>query len=117
MALLVLDPINARGDAPSRDVAADKAIAGVIAEFDSACAASRQVGRYDSRRAGDRGERAPANTPRHTSAGGAIAVWDTSDELVCQVHDSGMITDPLAGHRLPPADVAGSQGLWRVSAL
>jgi hypothetical protein len=34
---------NARGDAPSWDVAADKTIAGVIAEFESACAISRQI--------------------------------------------------------------------------
>ena len=34
---------NARGDAPSWDVGADKTIAGVIAEFDSACATSRQI--------------------------------------------------------------------------
>lgn len=34
---------NARGDAPSWDVGAGKTIGGVIAEFESACAASRQV--------------------------------------------------------------------------
>ena len=34
---------NARGDAPSWDVGAGKTIDGVIAEFDSACAASRQI--------------------------------------------------------------------------
>jgi hypothetical protein len=34
---------NARGDAPSWDVGAGKTIAGVIAEFDSACTASRQI--------------------------------------------------------------------------
>jgi hypothetical protein len=34
---------NARGDAPSWDVGADQTIAGVIAEFDHACAASRQI--------------------------------------------------------------------------
>jgi uncharacterized protein DUF664 len=34
---------NARGDAPSWNVGADRTIAGVIAEFDSACAASRQI--------------------------------------------------------------------------
>ncbi len=34
---------NARGDAPSWDVAADKTIADVIAEFDAACATSRQI--------------------------------------------------------------------------
>jgi Protein of unknown function (DUF664) len=34
---------NSRGDAPSWEVGADKNIAGVIAEFESACAASRQI--------------------------------------------------------------------------
>ena len=34
---------NARGDALSWDVGADKTIASVIAEFDSACAASRRI--------------------------------------------------------------------------
>ena len=34
---------NARGDAPSWDVGAGKTIAGVIAEFDSASATSRQI--------------------------------------------------------------------------
>ena len=34
---------NARGDAPSWDVGADKTIGGVIAEFESACAASRRI--------------------------------------------------------------------------
>jgi hypothetical protein len=34
---------NARGDDPSWDVGADKTLGGVIAEFESACAASRQI--------------------------------------------------------------------------
>ena len=34
---------NARGDAPSWDVGTDKTIADVIAEFDAACATSRQI--------------------------------------------------------------------------
>ena len=34
---------NARGDDPSWDVGADKTIGDVIAEFESACAASRQI--------------------------------------------------------------------------
>jgi hypothetical protein len=34
---------NARGDAPSWDVEAGQTIGGVIAEFESACAASRQI--------------------------------------------------------------------------
>jgi Protein of unknown function (DUF664) len=34
---------NARGDAPSWDVAADKAIGDVVAELEDACAASRRI--------------------------------------------------------------------------
>jgi hypothetical protein len=34
---------NARGDAPSWDVGADKTIGGVIAELENACAASRRI--------------------------------------------------------------------------
>ena len=34
---------NARGDDPSWEVGADKTIGGVVAEFESACAASRQI--------------------------------------------------------------------------
>ncbi len=34
---------NARGDAPSWDIGAGQTIGGVIAEFDSACAISRQI--------------------------------------------------------------------------
>jgi hypothetical protein len=34
---------NARGDAPSWDVGPDNTIAGVMAEFESACAISRQI--------------------------------------------------------------------------
>jgi hypothetical protein len=36
-------PGNARGDAPSWDVGAGQTTDGVIAEFESACAASRQI--------------------------------------------------------------------------
>ena len=36
-------PGNARGDDPSWDVGADQTMAGVIAEFESACATSRQI--------------------------------------------------------------------------
>jgi hypothetical protein len=34
---------NSRGDAPSWDVAADRTIADVVAEFEAACATSRQI--------------------------------------------------------------------------
>ena len=38
-----------------------------------------------------------SNTFLYTDAGGTIAIWTAEDELVCQIQDSGHITDPLAG--------------------
>ena len=58
-----------------------------------------------------------ANTLRHTSGDGTLTVWHTSAELLCQVQDSGVIADPLAGYRMPRADVAGGKGLWLVNQL
>jgi hypothetical protein len=37
--------------------------------------------------------------------------------LVCQVEDSGHITDPLIGRRHPDLDGGGSQGMWIVHQL
>ena len=56
-----------------------------------------------------------ANTLAHTSGPGTLAIWATGDEMVCQVRDSGHITDPLAGQLRPgPAQVSGGRGLWMV---
>ncbi len=58
-----------------------------------------------------------ANTLRHTSAGGVVRLWATDAELLCQVEDTGFITDPLAGHWRPAGDVPGGQGLWLVNQV
>jgi anti-sigma regulatory factor (Ser/Thr protein kinase) len=58
-----------------------------------------------------------ANTIRHTPDGGTVTIWRTPEELICQIQDSGVITDPLAGHRMPHDDRAGGQGLWLVNQL
>ncbi len=55
-----------------------------------------------------------ANTLRHTRSSGTLDIWHDGDEVVCEVHDSGTITDPLAGRRLPPPDASGGHGLWLV---
>ena len=55
-----------------------------------------------------------ANTFRHTDAGGVLAIWSAGDELVCQLQDSGHITDPLAGRHLAAADAGESHGLMIV---
>lgn len=57
-----------------------------------------------------------ANTLRHTSAQGSLHVWATPLELLCQVHDQGRITDPLAGRRRRPAIERG-HGLWVVNQV
>ena len=41
-------------------------------------------------------------------------IWASGPELICQVHDSGWITDPMAGRRRPAPDSPG-QGLWVVN--
>jgi len=55
-----------------------------------------------------------ANTLRHTRSPGTLAIWHDADELVCEIHDEGVITDPLAGQRRPPANASGGHGLWIV---
>jgi anti-sigma regulatory factor (Ser/Thr protein kinase) len=55
-----------------------------------------------------------ANTLSHTAGGGTAHIWTSGHEVVCQVHDGGRITDPMAGRKRPPPDSPG-QGLWVVN--
>ena len=55
-----------------------------------------------------------ANTLAHTAGGGTAHIWTSGHELICQVHDDGWITDPMAGRKRPPPDADG-QGLWVVN--
>jgi anti-sigma regulatory factor (Ser/Thr protein kinase) len=52
-----------------------------------------------------------ANTLRHTAGDGIVTVWTSPAELLCEVRDSGQITDALAGRRCPAPDAAGGHGL------
>ncbi|HEY9417205.1 MAG TPA: sensor histidine kinase [Pseudonocardia sp.] len=57
------------------------------------------------------------NTIMHTAHPGIVLVWVQDAQLVCEVKDSGVITDPLVGRRVPaPHDGAGS-GLFLVNSL
>jgi anti-sigma regulatory factor (Ser/Thr protein kinase) len=59
-----------------------------------------------------------ANTLAHTSGPGRLSIWATPKEVVCQVHDSGHIEDPLTGRLRPdPADLGGGRGLWVVNQV
>jgi anti-sigma regulatory factor (Ser/Thr protein kinase) len=55
-----------------------------------------------------------ANTLRHTRSAGTLAIWHDADEVVCEIHDEGVITDPQAGRHRPPASASGGHGLWIV---
>ena len=58
-----------------------------------------------------------ANTLRHTGGGGTVQVWRTSEEIICQVADTGQITDPLARHRARSDELQGGNGLWLVNQI
>jgi anti-sigma regulatory factor (Ser/Thr protein kinase) len=55
-----------------------------------------------------------ANTVRHARSQGTMEIWYDAEEIVCEIHDAGVITDPLVGREPPPADANGGHGLWLV---
>ena len=58
-----------------------------------------------------------ANTVRHAKSPGSLKIWYDAREIVCQIQDDGIITDPQAGQRAPSLDGAGGHGLWIVHQL
>ena len=60
---------------------------------------------------------AAANTVKHAKSPGSLNIWYDDKEIVCQIHDEGIITDPLAGHRQPSLDALGGHGLWIVNQV
>jgi anti-sigma regulatory factor (Ser/Thr protein kinase) len=54
------------------------------------------------------------NTVRHAHSQGSMEIWCDAKELVCEMRDSGVITDPMVGQRPPDADANGGHGLWLV---
>ncbi len=58
-----------------------------------------------------------ANTVKHAKSPGSLKIWYDAKEIVCQIHDEGIITDPLAGRRQPSLDASGGHGLWIVNQV
>lgn len=58
-----------------------------------------------------------ANTLNHTTSGGILHLWAVPGEVLCQVHDSGHLTDPEAGQVRPPPDAGHGHGPWVVRQL
>jgi anti-sigma regulatory factor (Ser/Thr protein kinase) len=47
-----------------------------------------------------------------------VTLWATEREIICQVNDSGQITDLLAGRlKRDPAAAGGGRGLWVVQQV
>jgi anti-sigma regulatory factor (Ser/Thr protein kinase) len=55
-----------------------------------------------------------ANTLGHARSGGTLQVWHDENEILCQAHDQGWITDPLAGRVRRGPDGRG-HGLYLVN--
>lgn len=55
-----------------------------------------------------------ANTVRHAHSAGSMEIWTEGSELVCEIRDSGVITDPMVGRQPPPPGSNGGHGLWLV---
>ena len=57
------------------------------------------------------------NSIRHAGGVGMLRLWRTDDTLVCEVQDSGHITDPAIGRVAPGAAAAESRGHWIANRL
>ncbi|WP_406289374.1 anti-sigma factor RsbA family regulatory protein [Embleya sp. NBC_00896] len=52
------------------------------------------------------------NSIVHGGGHGTILLWTEDEHLVCEIHDTGHIVDPLAGRHRPTPDQHGARGLW-----
>ena len=52
------------------------------------------------------------NSVHHGGGSGTLRVWATSDELTCEISDSGCVEDPLVGRMRPPSQSVSGRGLW-----
>ncbi|MGI5404499.1 anti-sigma factor RsbA family regulatory protein [Streptomyces sp. CA-135486] len=57
------------------------------------------------------------NSVVHGGGSGSLWVWGEGGQVLCEVRDSGQLTDPLAGRRPPLRDQLGGRGLLMVNYL
>lgn len=84
-----------------------------------AVSAAAGHGRLDDDRCTDlvlAASEAAANSLRYGGGRGVLTTWVTESEVICQVEDTGTITDPLAGRRRGRHDADG-HGLWVINQL
>jgi anti-sigma regulatory factor (Ser/Thr protein kinase) len=57
------------------------------------------------------------NTLMHTAGAGSVRIWHEPGSVICEIRDSGHITDALAGRRRPADDAIRGRGLWMANHL
>jgi anti-sigma regulatory factor (Ser/Thr protein kinase) len=57
------------------------------------------------------------NSVRHGGGSGTARIWMDGADLVCEISDRGVISDPLVDRRRPGGDPSKPRGLWTVNQL
>ena len=57
------------------------------------------------------------NSIRHGGGHGTLRIWRDHNDVVCEVHDRGLINDPLIGRHRPGPHDTGGAGLWLANQL
>ena len=57
------------------------------------------------------------NSVDHGGGGGMLRLWTEDGDLVCEVRDEGVITDPLVGRHRPTPTQPRGRGMWMVNQL
>ncbi|MET8450471.1 anti-sigma factor RsbA family regulatory protein [Streptomyces sp. NPDC005209] len=57
------------------------------------------------------------NSVVHGGGSGTLGLWTEAGYVVCEVHDEGCLTDPLAGRRPAARDQRGGRGLLLVNQI
>ena len=57
------------------------------------------------------------NSVLHGGGSATVAVWPDTGRVLCEVSDSGALTDPLVGRRRPAEDAVDGRGLWLVNQV
>jgi anti-sigma regulatory factor (Ser/Thr protein kinase) len=58
-----------------------------------------------------------SNSLYHAHDDGSLRIWNEPDGLVCEVRDSGWISQPLIGREEPAAGQVGGHGIWLVNLV
>lgn len=58
-----------------------------------------------------------ANSLRYAGGHGTLRVWPTETSLICEVHDTGTIANPLADRRYPHPNQLDGRGFYRTHQL